>query len=116
MNRSITLLLGVVGFALILALAVYHGSGKIERDLTQRGESVLSEKHLAWVRVEAKGRNLRLRGEAPSEQEAALAVQLMQALDGVNRVIDEFAMLSTTDAPTDKPTSGDPWSSNIKER
>lgn len=116
MNRSITLLLGVVGFAVILALAVYHGSGKIERDLTQRGEAVLSEKQLSWVSVEAEGRNLWLRGEAPSEQEADQAVQLMQALDGVNRVIDEFAILSTTDAAADKPASSDPWSSTIKER
>jgi osmotically-inducible protein OsmY len=106
----------VVGFAVLLALAVYHGTGKIERDLTQRGEAVLSEQHLSWVSLEAEGRNLWLRGEAPSEQDAEQALQLMQALDGVHRVIDEFAILSTTDAPADKPASGDPWSSNIKER
>ncbi|WP_428625106.1 BON domain-containing protein [Sedimenticola sp.] len=116
MSKRATQLLGLTGFVLILLLALYNGTHKIEQDLTLRGETLVSEKQLPWVNIEVEGRNLRLRGEAPSEKAAGQAVELLAALDGVNQVIDSFTIVPTNQHTTDKPTSDSPWTSTVKAR
>jgi len=115
MSRTKTLLLGSGGLVLILALAFYHGIEKIEQDLRFRGAAVMTEHKLQWVSLEVEGRNLRLLGEAPSNKAADRAIHLLEALDGVNRVIDQFA-LQPDQHTTTKPASDDSWSSSIKAR
>ncbi|MCW8905095.1 MULTISPECIES: BON domain-containing protein [Sedimenticola] len=116
MSRSKTLLLGLSGFVLILALAFYNGTEKIEQDLKLRGETALAENKLQWVNLEVDGRNLRLQGEAPSNKTADQALHLLEALEGVNRVIDEFTILAGNDGTTTLPVDAAAWSSSIKER
>lgn len=116
MSRGKTLLLGLSGFVLILALAFYNGTEKIEQDLKLRGETALAENKLQWVSLEIDGRNLHLRGEAPSNKMADQALHLLEALEGVNRVIDEFTILTGKDITTTLPVDAAAWSSSIKER
>ena len=113
MSKSATLLLGLVGFMLILGLAVYNGTEKIEDDLSTRGRSLFDEQGLTWVTMDIDGRHLHLSGKAPSEKAATKALELAENLYGVDRVDDEFSFAANP-VKTEKPTSGAEWSSSIK--
>lgn len=115
MTRNITLLSGLAGLVLLIALAFYNGSDKIAQDLTLRSETTLTENDWPWASIEVEGRNLHLRGEAPSVKVADQTLQRLRELDGVNRVIDELTIRPDSDTETPKPTGDAPWSSSIKE-
>ncbi|AKH21538.1 BON domain-containing protein [Sedimenticola thiotaurini] len=108
MSRTKTLLLGAVGLLLILMLAYYNGTAKIEQDLKFRGETLLAEHQLQWVDIEVEGRDLRLLGEAPSNKAANQAIALIKGLDGVDQVIDRFTL------PAGHPASDASWSRVIE--
>lgn len=108
MSRTKTLLLGAVGFVLILVLAYYNGTEKIRQDLQFRGQNLLAEHDLQWVSIEVEGRDLRLLGEAPSNKAANQAVSLIRKLDGVDQVIDRFTL------PAGHPASDASWSRVIE--
>lgn len=108
MNRTKTLLLGAVGFVLILVLAYYNGAEKIRQDLQFRGQTLLAENDLQWVSIEVEGRDLRLLGEAPSNKAANQAISLIRELDGVDQVVDRFTL------PAGHPASDASWSRVIE--
>lgn len=116
MNRQGILLLGAAGFACILALALYNGMEKVEHDLNLRASTALSGETLQWVTVEIDGRNLKLGGDAPSEQAANQAMELIASLQGVNRVSEQFSFLAAEEPESAIPDSNAPWSSSIKAR
>jgi osmotically-inducible protein OsmY len=116
MTRNITLLSGLAGLVLLVALAFYHGTDKIAQDLTLRGEATLTVNSWGWASLEVAGRNLHLSGEAPSVKQADLALQRLRELDGVNRVVDELTIRTDSETESPKPTSDAPWSSRIRER
>ncbi|TVO78489.1 BON domain-containing protein [Sedimenticola selenatireducens] len=113
MNRSRTLLLGLVGFILILTLAVYNGAEKITDDLTARGRSAFDEQGLQWVELKTDGRNLLLSGTAPSEKAVTQALKLAEGLPGVEGVYDNFSYAANS-VKTPKPTADSDWSTSIK--
>ncbi|MCW8848006.1 MAG: BON domain-containing protein [Sedimenticola sp.] len=113
MNRTATLLLGLIGFILIFSLAVYNGIDKVENDLSTRGRAALDEHNLQWVELKIDGRNLLLSGLAPSEKAVSDALALAENLPGVDRVYDEFSFHEKA-VKTEKPSSGSAWSSSIK--
>ncbi len=114
MSRKSALLLGLSGLLLLVLLAFYNGQEKVAQDLTYRGEAILAENSLAWAHFDIDGRDLYLRGEAPSNKSADQALHLLQALDGINRVIDESTIQPANNDTAAKPTSDSPWSSSVK--
>lgn len=113
MNRSRTLLTGLVGFILILTLAMYNGVERITDDLTQRGRSAFDEQGLQWVELKIEGRNLLLSGVTPSEKATAQALKLAQELPGVEDVYENFSSAGLS-VKTPKPTADSEWSTAIK--
>ena len=114
MNRGGILILAAAGFLVVLALALYNGTRKVEQDLDSRVTALLNEEQLQWVQVRVDGRDLTLSGDVKSEKAASQALELVRNLEGVNRVNEQFNFL-TAEEPASNPGSADaPWSSSIK--
>ncbi|MDR6633877.1 OOP family OmpA-OmpF porin [Phyllobacterium sp. 1468] len=82
---------GVITIALLTALAVWFLTDPIDRELTEAANNAL-EAGNPWASAEIDGRDLVLKGIAPSEEALADALKIVSATRGV-RVVDNQATL-----------------------
>ncbi|KXF78020.1 hypothetical protein ATN84_23955 [Paramesorhizobium deserti] len=88
---------GVTTTALLTVLAVWFGSGAVERDLASRASTALAGAY-PWASVDLDGRDLTLKGVAPDERSQAEAAKIATAVPGV-RSVDNQAVLPPVAAP-----------------
>ena len=82
---------GVITVALLTALAVWFLTDPIDRELTGRVNDALETAN-PWASAEIDGRDLILKGIAPSEEALAEALKIAEETRGV-RVVDNQATL-----------------------
>jgi len=87
---------GVTTTALLTALAVWFGSGAVERDLASRTSAALAADY-PWASVDLTGRDLTLKGMAPDEDAQAGAVKLAAAVPGVHSVDNQAVLPPVAD-------------------
>lgn len=90
---------GIFTTVLLTALATLMQSEKIENDLAQKAEQSLSTQH-SWASVEMDGRDLTLKGVAPSAAAQAEALKLADAAYDVRIAQDNSSLLPVADPYT----------------
>lgn len=99
MSKTQILMLGFIGFIILLVVMfkMSYWQQDIENDLTERSIQALHNQQLDWAKVDFKqrGRDARLHGQAPSEQAAKQAEQIIARLYGV-RMVDNQLEINPT--------------------
>lgn len=84
---------GLPALAVVAALAIVFAREPVERDLSARAESLLSDIGESWARARFDGRNAVLEGEALSEEARIKVRGEMGRLFGVRTVEDRTTLL-----------------------
>ncbi|SCM76612.1 exported hypothetical protein [uncultured Pleomorphomonas sp.] len=87
---QISAILGVAAAVAVTAAALITRTTDIAVDLGTRAGQVLSGEATSWASVDIRGRDVYLRGEAPSEENRRLAIERLGRLYGV-RAVDASA-------------------------
>lgn len=87
---QISAILGVTAAVAVTAAALISRTTDIAVDLGTRAGQVLAGEATSWASVDVRGRDLFLRGDAPSEEYRQLAVERLSRLYGV-RAVDATA-------------------------
>lgn len=87
---QISAILGVTAAVAVTAAALITRSTDIAVDLGTRAGQVLAGEATSWASVDIHGRDVVLRGDAPSEEQRQLAVERLSRLYGV-RAVDASA-------------------------
>lgn len=91
------------------AAALLFNSGSLENELKAAAESQLSSGGAGWAAVSMDGRDAKLSGEAPEQDDIARAAQLVAGTYGVRRVDSSGVTVAppvSLDPPTVNSTSG----------
>ncbi len=75
-----------------MVLGVQWLSPRIEQDIAGRVTTGLAEQGLLWADVDVKGRDVVLRGEAPTAEDKAKAVNVATRVFGVSNVQDQLTV------------------------
>ncbi len=78
---------GILAVAILTALSTWFRADVVEGDLTAKATSDLAAEH-PWSSVELDGRDLTLKGVAPSDEAAASALQIADSAYDVRVAID----------------------------
>lgn len=84
---------GIIATALLALAAVFFKAGPVEEELTGRASQALSAQH-GWASVNLSGRDLTLKGVAPSETAKAEALALADGAYDVRVVADGTELLA----------------------
>lgn len=87
---QISAILGVAAAVAVTAAALITKTTDIAVDLGTRSGQVLAGEATSWASVDIRGRDVYLRGEAPSEENRQLAIERLGRLYGV-RAVDASA-------------------------
>jgi len=87
---QISAILGVAAAVAVTAAALITRTADIAVDLGTRAGQVLAGEATSWAAVDIRGRDLYLRGDAPSEDSRRLAIERLGRLYGV-RTVDASA-------------------------
>ena len=84
---------GILAVIVLTALSTWFRADPVENDLTAKATGDLAEKH-SWASVELDGRDLTLRGTAPSPEAAADALKISESAYDVRIVQDATELLA----------------------
>lgn len=87
---------GVITIALLTALAGWFLTGPIDQQLTDSANAAL-EAEYPWASAEIDGRDLTLKGVAPSEEALASALKIAEDTKGVRVVDNQTTLLPLAD-------------------
>lgn len=87
---QISAILGLAAAVAVTAAALITKTSDIAVDLATRSGQVLAGEATSWAEVEIRGRDVYLRGDAPSDEDRRLAIERLSRLYGV-RTVDASA-------------------------
>lgn len=87
-----TILVGLPAVVIVWLVALVGEQGRIEADLQERAQLSFGQAGLDWARVQVRGRNAYIIGEAYSQQEQKLARRLVGKVWGVAGVTDRSSL------------------------
>ena len=92
MNQALIITVAVLAFLLLAVFCVRTRAPVIEANLQERAVTVIEKADLRWAEVVADGRNITVRGLAPSAQARDVAANSLAAISGVRRVDNEIQL------------------------
>lgn len=84
--------LGLILLALLYVIAIPSLARRIPETLEDVATAHLQERGLDWLQVRAEGRDLLLRGQAPSSEAQKTARNLLSVMPGIRRLIDNMQL------------------------
>lgn len=86
MNRTVSIVLGLLAFAAICTFCALRQPGAIETHLSSATQTALGESNIEWTSISVDGRDVTLTGTAPTPEARIQAAQLAASVPGIRIV------------------------------
>lgn len=92
MNRSVSIILGIVALATLCTVCASKHSSRIVNKLTGSSQAALSESNISWAFVAFDGRDATISGVAPTDEHRNEVDALINGIGGVRNVSNELTI------------------------